>query len=159
MRAFLLAVFVCVSAAPASAQSDWKAELKADLVKVADGKMVTEEFSLLKMRVPGYEPADVQVKIRSEAPAVGAISRDNFIALTTTISNLILLSAFADSYNVPASVFLENFDTETLRAPIGKPNLEINIYMTAEGFQLEVVNNDSGEKHRDTQTWKELYAG
>lgn len=154
--AFLILALVAASPVTGLAQNDWQTQLRANLVAIRGTKMIYEEFGIYKLTIPGYESTDYQTKIYAEAPATDVISRDNFVAFTTMLSNTSFMLLFAEAYNVSASVFLENFHFEELANPIGKPDLEVNIFMTAQGYQLEIVNNNNGEKNRVTQTWKEL---
>ena len=74
------------------------------------------------------------------------MGRDSFVAITTQTFTTVLLSAFADSYQVPASVFVRGFEYTELTSAIGTPDFEVNLVMTAEGLQLEVVNTASNER-------------
>lgn len=96
-------------------------------------------------------------RLRSEAPAAGVISRDNFVALTTQVFTSIMIMALAEAYEVPASTFMNGFDYKKLSAPIGTPDLEINIIMTGEGLQIELVDTGSNERSRFTETWDNFF--
>lgn len=48
------------------------------------------------------------------------------------------------------------FDFEELDEPIGKVDLEINIYMNKGGLQIEFVDTKENKTDRSTMTWKEL---
>ena len=146
-----------VVAIPASAQ-DWRLQLKADLVTINRGKMASNDVGLYKIEVPGYQPAQFQVKIHSEAPAAGPISRDNFVSLTTLMASTVFITALAEGYRVPASEFMQHVDYTQLKSAIGTPDLELNLTMTNEGMQLEVANNSSGQKTRQTMTWDQVFA-
>ena len=152
---FLLSSLV-VAAAPVQAQ-EWREELLEEAVELRDGKMVIEEYGLVKIAFAGYEASQFQVKLYSEAPATAVISRDNFVAMTAMMQLTILLNAFAEAYQVSATDFIKAWDLTELEAPIGTPDLEVNLYMTAEGMQIEVVNTASGERTRHTTTWAEVY--
>ncbi len=151
------AIMLLVLTSPVYAQ-DWKAQLKADEVLIRGGKMFYDEVGLYKLKVAGYEPAQVQVKVHSEAPQGGSISRDNFVSLTTLMFSMTFISTLAESYKVPASQFLQGLDYTQLNSAIGTPDLELNLVMTNEGMQFEVVNTSSGQKTRQTTTWEQMYA-
>lgn len=153
----VLALLALLIAAPGLDAQDWREQLARDAVAIKDGKMVYEEVGLIKIKVAGYEPAQFQVKVRSEAPASGVISRDNFVSLTAQSFLTFFLVAFADAYEVPASAFLEGFDYKELAAAIGTPDLEMNIVMTGEGIQFEFVNTATGERSRHTETWAQVF--
>lgn len=137
---------------------DWRAQLKDDAVVIRGAKMIYDEVGLYKIKVAGYDPAQVQVKVHSEAPAAGLISRDNFVAMTTLMFTETFTTAMAESYQVPASQFLQALDYTQLKSAIGTPDLELNLVMTSEGMQFEVVNTSSGQKTRQTQTWDQVFA-
>lgn len=149
--------FLLVAALPARAQ-DWRQQLKADLVTIANGKMTYNDVGLYKVEVPGYQPAQFQVRIHSEAPAAGPVSRDNFVSITSMTASTLSITALAEGYQIPASVFMQHFDYTQLKSTIGTPDLELNLTMTDEGLQIEVANNSSGQKTRSTMTWEQLYA-
>ena len=145
-----------VAAGPARAQ-DWHEQLKANLVTISSGKMTLSDVGLYKIQVPGYQAAQFQVKIHSEAPAAGSISRDNFVSLTTLMASTVFINALAEGYRVPASEFMQHIDFTELKSAIGTPDLELNVIMTTEGMQLEVVNNSSGQRTRQTMTWEQVF--
>ena len=142
---------------PAAAQ-DWRQELKSDVVTLSGGKMVYDEVGLYKLNVPGFQPAQVQVKVHSEAPQGGLVSRDNFVALTTSTFTTVFITALAESYQVSASQFLQGVDYTELKSAIGTPDMELNLVMTNEGMQLEVVNTSTGQRSRQTMTWDDVYS-
>jgi len=156
-KAFLGFLLVAI-AAPTVAAQDWRAQLKADAVVLRGGKMIYDEVGLYKIKVTGFEPAQVQVKVHSEAPQGGLVSRDNFVSLTTLMYTMTFVAALSESYRVPASQFLQGLDYTQLKAAIGTPDMELNLVMTNEGLQFEVVNTSSGQKTRQTQTWDQIFA-
>jgi hypothetical protein len=157
MRVLTTLCLTLLLTAPASAQ-EWKHQLAKSLVVIRAGKMVSEEYQLAKIHVPGFEASQVQLKIHAEAPAVGLISRDNFVSLTTQLVVVTFYAAYADVYKVPASQFIQAVDFTELAAPIGTPDLEINVFMTADGLQFEIVNTATGQRTRSTTTWAEVFA-
>lgn len=150
---FLL--FLAPPQAP-SQQVTQREDLLKDLVVVQGGKMAMDEVGIMKIRLPAYPASDVQVKFHAEAPATDVISRDNFVSLSTTLTMFVLFESFAEAYESSASEFLQNVEYRELKAAIGKPDLEMNIYMTAEGLQFEIVNTATGETTRTTQTWQDV---
>jgi len=107
--------------------------------------------------VAGYEPAQVQVKVHSEAPQGGLVSRDNFVSLTTLMFSTTFIAALSESYKVSASQFIQGLDYAQLKSAIGTPDFELNLTMTNEGMQFEVVNTSSGQKTRQTMTWDQVF--
>lgn len=41
---------------------------------------------------------------------------------------------------------------------VGTPDMELNLFMTDDGMQFEVVNTASGQRSRNTMTWAEVFA-
>ena len=156
-RAFPSIMLLVLAASPVAAQ-DWRAQLKADAVVIRGGKMIYNEVGLYKIKVEGYEPAQVQVKVHSEAPQGGLVSRDNFVSLTTLMFTMTFVAALSESYKVSASQFLQGLDYTQLKSAIGTADLELNLVMTNEGMQFEVVNTSSGQKTRQTMTWNQVFA-
>jgi len=136
---------------------DWRAQLSADAVMVSGGKMLYDEVGLYRIQVSGYQDAQVQVKLHAEAPASGLVSRDNFISLSTLMFTMVFTTALAEAYQVPASQFLQGLDYMELQSPIGTADMELNLVMTNQGMQFEVVNTASGQRTRQTMTWEQVF--
>ena len=156
MRTFVVFAVLALFNAPVSAQ-DWRQSLGKELVTVKDGKMVSEEFNLVKVAVPGHEPVQLQLRVHAEAPVGGLISRDNFVALTSSLMVVTFLAVYAQAYQVNALDFIQAVDFTELAAPIGTPDVELNLFMTDEGMQFEWVSTADGQRSRWTSTWAEVY--
>jgi hypothetical protein len=140
----------------ARSQTDWQSRLQKDLVTIQGGKMVLDHYRLDKIQFPDIDPVNLQVKLHAEAPVVGLISRDNFVAHSITFGTMIMFLSYSEAYGVTMSQFLEAYDSEDLDAPIGTPNTEVNIIMTTAGVQFEIVNNLTGQRIRTIQSWEDL---
>lgn len=152
-------VVLLLAVAPVQAQEvDWKAELSEDLVEIQDGKMTMTEYSIVKLEMQGQQTNPVQIKVYAEAPEDGIISRDNFVNLTSLISYTTLLELYANAYNLSASEYLQAVDIEPIPNPIGTPDVEMNLFATNDGLQIEYVNTANNQRQRITMTWKELFA-
>jgi hypothetical protein len=68
-----------------------------------------------------------------------------------------LLGALAESHRVTATEFLQGLDYTQLKSAIGTPDSELNLTMTNEGMQCEVVNTSSGQETRQTMTWDQVF--
>ncbi len=137
---------VPAAAAPAG-EEKWRKELAADLVKTADGKMTIVRHELVTIRAE-EEGSDRRktVRVRSEAPESGVLSRDNFVAYTEKVY-MGFLQGLADG---------EDFTTEAIDAP-KDVDVEINVTMNRDGFQVEGVDKKTGERNPVTQKWSELF--
>ncbi len=138
MRNCLSVIIILSLCCGISFGTDWEEELKSDVVQIVDGKMMMEEYVLIK----GSEESTLQMKIYAEAPTDGSISRDNFIGLST----LLYLPAL-----------LEMGEFESIDEPIGNLDVEMNMYMTARGIQIEFKDNINNQTSRETQTWAQVY--
>lgn len=153
----VLVATAALIALPSFAQDvDWRQEIGADLVQVRDGQMVYEEYEICGVEGSGER---IQIKYFAQAPADAGISRDFFVGQTTATSSLILFGAMAEASGLGFSTFLEVFECDPIAAPIGTVDLELNLFMTAEGFQLEIVDTSTGERDRSSMTWAEAFNG
>lgn len=157
-KTLLLAFAFLAVPSSAVAQVDWREELASDQVIERDSMYVFEEFGIVKVEFAGSEPVEFQVKFSSEGPADGTISRDNFMGISAAYSIVLLLMVTSQSYAVTMTEFLEAFDYTELDAPIGTPDYEINLRMTSEGMQTELINTLTDETFRLVDTWEEYYA-
>lgn len=157
--------FVVVWYAPFSptateaAEEDPVKKLLKDVVNIENGKMTIREFGLLSF--PWAPNEKIQVKGYSEAPDSGVISRDNFVGITSMVQTVVFFGiAMKAQATTGAGVDLHTlddaFEFDELNEPIGKVDLEINLYMSKGGLQMEFVNTRENKTERNTMTWKEL---
>ena len=137
--------------------ADWKAMIAADRVKVANGKMTLEEYSLCKVTVPGAAKSSIQVRSFAEAPVGAGISRDFFVAFQAMNETFLVLAMGYAVANGTTVDVLRALDCDPIAAPIGKVDIEINVYMTSDGFQLAVVDGTSGETTQESQRWEDAF--
>ena len=142
---YLSFILIMLLASVACAE-DWQQDLKEDLVTIKDNKMYIEQYMLLKTTAEDGTESNTQVKIYSTSPTQ-VISRDNFVCITTMIYTLILVEALETV----------EFDIVEIDEPIGNVDMEINLYMTKEGFQIEVDLKTIGEKIRETTRWSDFF--
>jgi hypothetical protein len=65
-------------------------------------------------------------------------------------------STFTKGSNVSA---LKALDCDPIAAPIGKVDLELNLYMTAEGFQAAFVDGSTGKTTQESTRWEDMFGG
>lgn len=140
----------------AEAQAEWREQLRSEQVEISGGKYTFVRTGVMTLALPGQPETTLQYQINSEAPASGVISRDNFIATTAQISTLMMIMALPAAAEVPIGLFAQFLDIEVTDELIGKPDIRLNIYMTAEGMQIEFAGPD-GKPYRITQTWEQVY--
>ena len=140
-----------------AADGDWKKKLLEEAVAIEGEKMVTLEYGLLAF--PAVPDATTQLKFYSEAPADSVISRDNFVAITTMIQTLFFAELAIGLGIAPeggAESIGDLFDFQELDEPIGKADMEFNVYMNKGGLQIEVSDTRTGQTSRSTFTWREF---
>ena len=130
-------VFACmISLVPhktKATETDYQKELLEEIVKIKDGKMVITEFGLLS--VLSLPDEKIQLKLYSEAPSDSVISQDNFVAATTMLQTIFfwqIATEITQEYGSKSRMDDSElpFDFKELDEPIGKVDLEINIYMS-----------------------------
>lgn len=143
----------------AALAGDWKTTISKDRVQIGNGKMTMEEFSLCKVTVPGAKKSAIQMRTYAEAPVNAGISRDFFVSfqsMTQTFMVLTMGSAAAKGTTVDA---LKALDCDPISAPIGKVDMEINLYMTGDGFQMAVVDGTTGKTSQSSTRWEDALGG
>ena len=112
-----------------ASEVDWQKELLEETVEIKEDKMVIEEFGLLS--IPSAPDASMQLKLYSEAPAAGVVSRDNLVAISAMLQTTFMLEvAMALAANTNAESLRDLFDYKELDEPIGNVDVEINLYMS-----------------------------
>ena len=140
-----------------STKLEWEKMLKRDLVSVRSDKMIFQNYSLCKFgEKEGEKSIRLQVKTYGEAPAKGLISRDNFVSMNTELSTLFVMAAGAAASSPEKAI--ESFDCIDLEFSIGKPEIEVNLFVTKEGFKVEFVDNLNNKRSGETHTWVEVYS-
>ena len=142
---YLSFILIMLLASVACAE-DWQQELAEDMVTIKDDKMYIERYELLKTTAEDGTVSNTQVKLYSTSPTQ-VISRDNFVCITTMIYTLIIAEMLETV----------EFDIVEIDEPIGKVDMEINLYMTKEGFQIEVDLKTIGERTRETTKWSDFF--
>ena len=127
-----------------------------DLVRVADGKFLYDDLALCELRLPGSTPPKFQIRSHAEAPSQGVVSRDHFVSLITQHEIIFGLGIAQVHPGISAMDAVRALRCTPLDAPIGTPDLELELSMTAEGMQVEVTDTAAGKKTRSVHTWKEL---
>ena len=77
---------------------------------------------------------------------------------------MILFQIAAEAHSQSSRIraeFMKNpgrtIDVDELDEPIGRVDLEINLYMNKGGLQIEVINTRKGDTNRHTMTWNEVF--
>lgn len=116
-------------------------DLLKDVVTISNGKMIANDYTLVTLT----DGTTMQIKTHAEAPESGVISRDNFVTtfVTTTVETIDEL------------VKDEDAEIVNLDEIIGNADVEINIFMTRNGYQLEVKTDEGTDRH--TYKWDESF--
>lgn len=139
----LLLLVACLSIS--FAQTDWKTELKQDLVTISDNKYQIEDFALITFE----DGATMQFKTSASADT-DPISRDQFVSIYSSLGTILLVSILQE-----AGVKFEEVSMKNLDELIGKADLTIHMEMTKNGLQMSITTEDGTE--RETMTWDEFY--
>jgi hypothetical protein len=138
----LLISLLLFAATASYAEVDWKKSMLEDVVKFEGDKMVMTDYFLVKTQDEQGNPKSLQFKIHAESPARGVLSRDCFIVTCVGLYLPIMLTIG---------------ETTSIEEPIGNVDVEYNLFMSAKGLQIEVLDNTNGTKNRNTMTWEEIY--
>jgi len=125
-------------------QTDWKNNMKKDLVKESEGKFYINDYSLIS-----FEEKTFQIKYSAEAP-INIISRDNFISIYSSMSTFMMLSMFE-----AAGYSIDKINIKELDELIGEPDISFIFIMAKNGMQIQ-VKTDKGT-NRTTVSWDDFY--
>ena len=163
LTVILLVLGAALSLQPALAQSNPSAQarLRSNVVTEQDGKFTIDRFSICQLFRPselgGGASEPFQVKSHMEAAADGFISRDNFLTFSTEIAFQLRVSFAADFIlGLTPSEAIGALQCKPLEAPIGKVDLELDVYMTPDGVQVGMLETGSGERDTQTRTWGQM---
>lgn len=120
------------------------AEMKEPYVKVIDNNNVIEEYTLITNKKTGE---NIQVGMFSKAD-VNLIHRDYFITFSTFYYFIF------SSGIIEEMVGDDNVTIETLKKPIGEPDVKIIMNFTEEGLQMSAINGV--ERVNETVTWDQM---
>lgn len=147
MRASIGLLALLLVTSPAAAQ-DWRQQLRDDLVQTAGGKMVYDEFGILKIEDPGLRVRSVAGE-GSRRGAGGRVDQPGrFRCVHDGDVHDGAAERLAEAYQVPASQFLQGYDFTKLESLIGNADLELNLFMTREGMQFEWIDTTTGQRTR-----------
>lgn len=142
-----------------AAERESAKKLLEEVVKIENGKMTIQEFGLLSF--PWTPNETVQLGFYAEAPESGVVSRDNFVGISSMLQTVLLVGIALEAKTATgAQADLRDMDDllefDELDEPIGKVDLEINLYMSKGGLQMEFVNTRENRTERNTMTWQQL---
>ncbi|MCK3684284.1 hypothetical protein [Maribellus sp. YY47] len=144
----LLFVLFAVLSVNAYAQ-DWKDELAKDLVEIKAEKMTATDLTLITMLADG---TSMQVKAYAEAPANSFISRDQFVAIFSTLTITLIENMLSEAGLTESDYKTKTVEIEDL---IGTADVELSCYMGKNGIQI--VIKAGGEENKVTQTWESMF--
>ena len=143
-----------------AAETNRVKKLLEEVVEIESGKMTIQEFGLLSFPW-AYKDKKIQLKFYSEAPESGVVSRDNFVGISSMLQTVLLVGFAMEAKSATsATADLRDMDDllefDELDEPIGKVDLELNLYMSKGGLQMEFVNTLDKKTKRKTMTWEEF---
>jgi hypothetical protein len=157
----ILATALSLQPALAQSNSAVEARLRSDVVTEQEGKFTIDRFSICQLVRPvtlgGGATDPFQVKSHMEAPADGFISRDNFVTFSTEVAFQLRVD-FASQFiqGLTPSEALAALLCKQIESPIGKVDLELDLYMTRDGVQVGIRETSSGESETQTRTWNQM---
>ena len=136
--------------------------LQSDLVKEQDGKFVIEEYRVCQVNMTkehgGGSTLPIKIKRHIEAPAKGVISRDNLVRMSTEILNGLAISLVGEMIEgITVEQAIQALDCRTSTQPFDNYDYEVNLNMSGEGIQINVLEKSSGESSKDTVNWSEVF--
>ena len=160
MRAALLATTLLLGTfiPTMSHARDWKSIISSDRVQIANGKMTMEEYSICKVTVPGASTSSLQMRAYTEAP-VGAVSRDFLVSSHAKNRTIMVVGLGIVATKGTSVSALNALDCAPITAPIGKVDLEMNLYLTAEGYQRAFVDGSTGKTTQESKRWEDVFGG
>ena len=120
---------------------DYQKELLSEVVEIKSGNFIANDYSLITLK----DGTTFQIKTSAEAPSTGVISRDNFVAIFSSILTEVLPEITDDPEVI----------SKDLESIIGNPDIEIKCIMAKTGMQIE-IKSDTGVK-RITQLWADFF--
>ena len=142
-----------------ASETDRAKKLLEEVVKIENGKFTIQEFGLLSF--PWAPDEKIQLRLHSEVPESGVVSRDNFVGITAVLQTIVLFGIAMEAQSstgvaMNLRTLDDAFEYVELDEPIGNVDLEINLYMSKGGLQMEFVNTRENSTQRNTIPWKDL---
>jgi hypothetical protein len=132
-----------------------KARIAKDRVQIVDGKMKIEEYRLCKVTVPGAEKSSVQMRTYAEVPLNAGVSRDFFVTTETFVTTYMTMTLGAAMSKGTKVEPFKALDCDPIAAPIGKVDFDVNLYLTADGFQVAFVDGSTGKTSQESKRWED----
>ncbi len=156
----LLALPVFPYPAAGDTNESSSSQLKADWVVQKDGKFVIDRFQLCQVFRPedlgGGVTKPFQVSAHIEAPT-DVISRDSFVGIGTELALSLRVNFASDIIKgLTPMQALEALQCKQIATPIGTVDLEVDVFMTGDGIQIEIVETATGQKQRETTSWAQV---
>ena len=140
MKQLTLAVLIVVSHLVLAQGPEGK--LLKDIVAFNGDKMTATDYTMVN-----YSNGNsLQIKVYAEAPSSGAISRDNFVSIFAAVMTELL---FELKKSDPQA------KTKDLEDLIGNADVEMNVFMTKGGIQVETKSSQG--VNRKTMQWADVF--
>jgi hypothetical protein len=139
------------------AEALWKGELARELVTVKDGVMSMDEGGVLAVNT--VEKTELRVRIKSESPVKGVVSRDNFVAITTALYNSIFIGVASGLLpELPASKIGQVFDFRNDPKSKSAADITIAISIDAKGILIQVSNSRNSNVQKYPIAWEQYFS-
>ena len=149
IQALAAASMLSIPLSAHAASEDWRSEITRDYVSARDGRLCYESTSIC--RADGEK--NVQLRTVAEA-ADSAVSRDFFVSFVTARE---LGFVFRLQIAIAARGHKGVLDCSNLQGPIGKPDVTLELVITADGYQVQELGPGGEVALRETKSWAEVY--
>ena len=127
-----------------------------DLVRVSDGRFLYDDLAVCELRLPYQTSPKFQIHSQAEAPSSGLVSRDNFVQIVTGHEIMFGLEMAQVRPGITPTDAVRALHCTPLASPIGTPDIELRLTMTADGIQTEATDTATGKKTRTLRTWEDV---
>ena len=156
LSAVMISVCSGVWAGDRADTAPWREELARDIVTVNGGTMTMEEGGVLT--VDTVEPTKLRVKIQGDAPARGVISRDNFVAVVTSVYHSIFMNLTTSLLpELPAAKLEASYSFRNDANVKRNADVVIAISLDATGLMLQLTNSRNQNVQKFPMTWEQYF--
>lgn len=160
MRKTIIGVLAMTLTTMLAAADDGIPERLETVVRVEGGKMIMEDFMdcLLdqeRLGRAGEPPLKRVVRTYAEAPESGVVSRDFFVQTATSNQTLLVLVPMVLAGRGAGPDAVEALTCRDLDPPVERVDIELKLFMSADGLQFEYRDNVNQKQASFQQPWDE----
>lgn len=152
---FLCAACLISSSVSAQSQFDWQAYLQGSSFSSDGTTHSYGEYMRCEAAATSQTPTVMQLRYSATAPA-SVMSRDNFVAMTNTLTVFMEIGIAAE-LGLTFDQYAEQFDCVPVTSPIGQVDVQIHYVFAAEGIQIQTLDGAGAVVEQNTLTWDSLF--